>query len=56
MMVFLISERRTIRPYFIVQLSLSLGTRIICISRVPINDMAPMKNCLGGCKVGQIIY
>ena len=36
---------------FKVQLSLSLGTKIICISRVPVNDLAPVKNCLGGCKV-----
>ena len=26
----------------------------LCISWVPINDLAPMKNCLEGCKVGQI--
>ena len=44
------------RAFFEVQLGLSLKTKIICISRVQINDMAPMKNCLGGCKVGQISY
>ena len=26
----------------------------LCISVVPMNDLAPMKNCPGGCKVGQI--
>ena len=36
------------------QLSLSLRTKILCISGVPMNDLAPMKNCPGGCKVGQI--
>ena len=40
--------------FFIVQLSLSLRTKILCISGVPMNDLAPMKNCPGGCKVGQI--
>ena len=40
--------------FFIVQLSLSLRTKILPISGVPMNDMAPMKNCPGGCKVGQI--
>ena len=40
--------------FFIVQLSLSLRTKILCISWVPMNDLAPMKNCPGGCKVGQI--
>ena len=43
--------------FFIVQLSLSLMTKILCISGVPMNDLAPMKNCPGGgggCKVGQI--
>ena len=40
--------------FFIVQKSLSLRTKILCISRVPMNDLAPMKNCPGGCKVGQI--
>ena len=40
--------------FFIVQLSLSLRTKILCISGVPVNDLAPMKNCPGGCKVGQI--
>ena len=40
--------------FFIVQLSLSLRTKTLCISGVPMNDLAPMKNCPGGCKVGQI--
>ena len=43
--------------FFIVQLSLSLRTKLLCISGVPMNDLAPMKNCPGvggGCKVGQI--
>ena len=40
--------------FFIVQLSLSLRTKILCISGVPMNDLAPMKNCPGGCKVDQI--
>ena len=40
--------------FFIVQLSFSLRTKNLCISWVPINDLAPMKSCLGGCKVGQI--
>ena len=40
--------------FFIVQLSLSLRTKILCISGVLINDLTPMKNCPGGCKVGQI--
>ena len=40
--------------FFIVQTSLSLRTKLLCISGVPINDLAPMKNCPGGCKVGQI--
>ena len=42
--------------FFIVQLSLSLRTKILCVSGVPMNDLAPMKNCPGGggCKVGQI--
>ena len=26
----------------------------LCISGVPVNDLTPMKNCPGGCKVGQI--
>ena len=34
--------------FFIVQLSLSLRTKILCISGVPMNDLAPMKNCPGG--------
>ena len=40
--------------FFIVQLSLSLRTNFFCISGVPMNDLAPMKNCPRGCKVGQI--
>ena len=40
--------------FFMVQKSLSLRTKILCISGVPMNDLAPMKNCPGGCKVGQI--
>ena len=31
-----------------IELSLSLRTKIICTSGVPMNDLAPMKNCLGG--------
>ena len=42
------------RAFFHVHLSLSLGTKAFGISGVPINDLAPMKNCLGGCKEGQI--
>ena len=42
--------------FFIVQLSLSLKAKHICISRVQINDLAPVKICLGGRKVGQISY
>ena len=34
--------------FFIVQLSLSLRTKILCIFGVPGNDLATMKNCLGG--------
>ena len=34
--------------FFIVQKSLSLRTKILCISGVPMNDLAPMKNCPGG--------
>ena len=34
--------------FFIVQLSVSLRTKILCISGVPMNDLAPMKNCPGG--------
>ena len=34
--------------FFIVQLSLSLRTKILRISGVPMNDLAPMKNCPGG--------
>ena len=33
--------------FFIVQKSLSLKTKILCISGVPMNDLAPMKNCPG---------
>ena len=36
--------------FFIVQLSLSLRTKILCISGVPMNDLAPMKNCHGGAR------
>ena len=32
----------------------SFEDKILCISVVPINDLAPMKNCPRGCKVGQI--
>ena len=32
----------------IVQLSLSLRTKILCISGVTMNNLAPMKNCPGG--------
>ena len=41
--------------FFIVQLRLSLRTKILCISGVPMNEK--LKNCPGGgwgCKVGQI--
>ena len=34
--------------FFIVQKSLSLRTKILCISGVPMNGLAPMKNCPGG--------
>ena len=34
--------------FFIVKLSLSLRTKILCISGVPGNDLATMKNCPGG--------
>ena len=34
--------------FFIVQLSLSLRTKILCISGVPMNDLTSMKNCPGG--------
>ena len=30
---------------FIVQISLSSRTKILCVSGVPINDLALMKNC-----------
>ena len=33
--------------FFIVQLSLSLRTKV---SGVPMNDLAPMKNCPGGAR------
>ena len=36
--------------FFIVQKSLALKTNILCISRVPMNDLAPMKNCHGGAR------
>ena len=37
-------------PFFIVQKSSSLTTKILCISGVPMNDLAPLKNCPGrGC-------
>ena len=41
-------------PFLIVQKSLALKKKNLCISGVPMNDLAPMKNCHGGCKVGQI--
>ena len=34
--------------FFIVQKSLSLRTKILCISGVPMNDLAPMKNVVLG--------
>ena len=34
--------------FFIVQLSLSCTTKIFCISEVPMNNLALMKNCPGG--------
>ena len=34
--------------FFIVQLSLSLRTKILSVSGVPMNDLAPMKNCPWG--------
>ena len=34
--------------FFIVQLSLSLRTKVLCISGVPGNDLTPMKNWGGG--------
>ena len=40
--------------FFIVQKSLSLRTKLLCFSGIPMNDLAPMKNCSGGFKVGQI--
>ena len=33
--------------FFIVQLSLSLRTKFFCISGIPMNNLAPMKNCPG---------
>ena len=42
--------------FFIVQTSSSLRTKILCTSGVQMNDLAPMKNCPGGYKVGQISY
>ena len=41
-------EKMETMHFFIVQLSLSLRTKILCISGVPMNDLAPMKNCPGG--------
>ena len=34
--------------FFIVQFSLSLRTKILCIFGVPMNNLAPMKSCPGG--------
>ena len=34
--------------FFMVQLGLSLRTKILCISGVPGNNLATMKNCPGG--------
>ena len=39
--------------FFKMQLSLSCTTKTLCISGVPMNDLAPMKIVLG-CKLGQI--
>ena len=36
--------------FFIVQNSLSLRTKILCISGVSMNALAPMKNCPGGAR------
>ena len=36
--------------FFIVQKSLSSRTKILCISGVPMNDLAPMQNCPGGAR------
>ena len=33
--------------FFIEEKSLSLTTKILCISWVPMNDLAPLKNCPG---------
>ena len=33
--------------FFKMQLSLSCMTKTLCISEVPMNDLAPMKNCPG---------
>ena len=33
---------------------ISLRTKVVCISGVQVNDLGPMKNCPGGCKVDQI--
>ena len=38
----------TMHFFFIVKLSLSLRTKILCISGVLMNDLAPMENCPGG--------
>ena len=38
------------KPFFIEQKSLSLTTKFLCISGVPMNDLAPLKDCPGrGC-------
>ena len=36
--------------FFIVQKSLSLKTKLLCISGVPMNDLTPMKIALGGAR------
>ena len=36
--------------FFIAQQSLSLGTKILSISGVPMNDLAPMKDYDGGAR------
>ena len=36
------------KHFFMVQSSLSLRTKFLCISGVPVNDLAVMKNCPGG--------
>ena len=37
--------------FFHCAMSLSLRTKIICISGVPMNDLTPMKNCPGYVKL-----